>query len=87
MHRRPTSKDAAATKAAGFSSRYSYISFRIHLGTEHQCEYLAGKDCDGRRRVIFDRDNFKCVDCGRSVNIFTGHLAHGGNTKVTFSLR
>ena len=84
MHRNPHKKDVEATKAAGFFSRYSYVSHRIHPGTNHQCEYLAGGDCENRRRVVFDRDGFKCVDCGQNVNIFTGQLDHiGGNTKVT----
>lgn len=83
MHLRPHKIDLEATKAAGFASRYSYISHRIHTGTEHQCEYLAGQDCEPRRLQVFSRDEFKCVDCGKEITWESGHLAHGGNTKVS----
>jgi hypothetical protein len=83
MHKRPHKKDVAATKARKFHSRYSYVSLRIHEGSDHPCEYLAGEDCESRRLQVFSRDQFKCVDCGTSVGWYTGHLAHGGNTKVS----
>lgn len=88
MHRNPHRRDAMATKAAGFASRYSYVSHRIHPGTNHQCVYLAGfEDCGSRRAEVFTRDRWKCVDCGCYVQSWGGngrvaHLAHGGHTKV-----
>ena len=84
MHRNPVRKDIEATKAAGFLSRYSYVSFRVHPRSDHCCVYLAGDDCEIERRRVFDRDGYRCVDCGVGINIFTGELDHiGGNTKVT----
>ena len=81
MHKRPIRKDAAATRAAGYWSRYSYVSLRVHPGTTHQCEYLSGADCSDRRRVVFDRDHWRCVDCGSESALELDHM--GGNTKVT----
>lgn len=89
MHKRQFRPDKAATKARHFESRYSYVSTRIHPGTENQqCEYLAGDDCEPRRREVFERDDYKCVDCGAPVPWdgsleIRGHLAHGGNTKIS----
>ena len=84
MHQRPHKLDKEATKAKHYESRYSYVSLRIHPSTQHQCEYLAGLTDIGRRRMqVFQRDEFKCVDCGKQVEWSTGHLAHGGNTKVS----
>jgi hypothetical protein len=82
MHRRPHKKDREATKAARFLSRYSYVSQRIHPGTEKQCIYLAGRDCEFQRVIVLTRDNFICVDCGQKLDWETAHLAHGGHTKV-----
>jgi hypothetical protein len=65
------------------------VSTRIHPGTEsQQCEYLAGADCEARRLEIFERDESKCVDCGKELPWdgpleIRGHLAHGGNTKIS----
>ena len=91
MHRNPHKLDKEATKAAGFHSRYSYVSRRIHEGTNHPCVYLAGlEDCGKRRGEVFDRDRYLCVDCKRVV--MTGvpgwlpeaaNLAHGGHTKIS----
>jgi hypothetical protein len=89
MHKRQFRPDKAATKARRFKSRYSYVSTRIHPGTEsQQCEYLAGDDCEIRRLEVFERDEFKCVGCGVEVPWDgpiekRGHLAHGGNTKIS----
>lgn len=88
MHKRPHKKDKDATKAAKFESRYSYVSLRIHPGTTHPCVYLAGDDCGPAREAIFERDGYKCQVCGKSVPLdgfvtVRGHLAHGGNTKIS----
>lgn len=90
MHRRPHKKDEAATKAAYFLSRYSYVSHRIHPNSKppHQCVYLAGDDCGVVRAAIFDASDSKCQDCGKVMPLdgdltVRGHLAHGGNTKVS----
>jgi hypothetical protein len=84
MHRTKHKPDIEATKARHFDSRYSYVSRRVHPGTEHSCEYLAGlKDIGARRREVFTRDGFVCVVCGIPITWESGHMAHGGNTKIT----
>jgi hypothetical protein len=83
MHTHPFRKDAAATKAAGFASRFSYVSFRIHPESDppHQCVYLAGLEDIGKRRAeVFKRDGNRCVLCASRINL---QLRHGGNTKVS----
>lgn len=86
MHKRQFRPDKAATKAAKFHSRYSYISQRLHPNSDppHQCQYLAGlEDIGVVRAEVFERDGYKCVDCGTPITWRTGHLAHGGNTKIS----
>ena len=84
MHRNQFRPDKEATKARHFESRYSYVSRRIHPETEHGCEYLAGlKDIGARRLEVFERDAYTCVDCGTRVSWNSGHMAHGGNTKIS----
>lgn len=81
MHRRPHKLDAQATAARHFASRYSYVSRRIHPGTDHACEYLAGLDDTGKRRTeVFERDGNECVICGSKRELT---LRHGGNTKIS----
>ena len=85
MHNRPIRPDPIATKAAKFLSCYSYVSFRIHPGTEEsvfpqQCVYLAGADVGMRREEVFERDGNRCMECGTTANL---QMAHGGNTKVS----
>lgn len=82
MHRTPHKLDKEATKAAGFHSRYSYVSRRIHEGTNHGCVYLAGlEDCGARRADVFERDGYKCVDCRKTGMPL--QLAHDGHTKIS----
>ena len=79
-------RDKQATEAAGFVDRDSYISHRVHPGTDHQCQYLKGDDVEQIRRKIFDRDRHRCqlklVCTGVRVlpfegDIYTrGHLEH-----------
>jgi hypothetical protein len=86
VHKTPHKLDAEATKAKNYHSRYSYVSRRIHFGTDHQCEYLAGLvDCGERRDMIFERDGGRCVDCGKKLHkdCWDTHLAHGGHTKIS----
>jgi hypothetical protein len=84
LHKNPFRRDAEATKAMHFASKYSYVSRRIHPGSDHPCVYLAGlEDIEKRRLIIFTRDKFSCVDCGAKVSWDTGHLAHGGHTKIS----
>jgi hypothetical protein len=86
MYTRQFRPDKSATKAAKFKSRYSYISFRIHPNSDppQQCRYLAGLDDIGAARLeVFERDEYTCVDCGVKVGWNNGHLAHGGNTKIS----
>lgn len=77
--------DKEATKARHFSSGYSYVSFRVHPGTDHGCQYLCGMEDMGKVRTdVFDRDGHKCVDCGtRGEYANPLHLAHKGNTKIS----
>jgi hypothetical protein len=84
MHRSPHKLDAEATALRNFASKYSYVSRRIHPGTDHQCEYLAGlEDVGKRRREVFERDEWRCVGCAAPITWETGHMAHGGNTKIS----
>jgi hypothetical protein len=84
MHRNQFRPDKEATKARHFDSRYSYVSRRIHPETTHSCEYLAGlKDTGARRLEVFTRDGFMCVTCGIAITWASGHMAHGGNTKIS----
>jgi hypothetical protein len=84
VHKSPHKLDSLATKARNYHSRYSYVSRRVHPGTDHACEYLCGLvDVGERRQLIFERDKFRCVDCGKEVSWTGGHLAHKGNTKIS----
>lgn len=83
MHKRPFRIDEEATKARNFASKFSYVSKRIHPDSDHQCEYLAGLDVARRRKQVFERDEYRCWDCGAHVTWGQGHMAHGGNTKVS----
>ncbi len=92
MHRCKHKINLAATEIfrsnGSFKSRYSYVSLRIHPGGNTHCVYLAGADCEPARRRVFERDDYKCVDCHKPVPFdgpltIRGHLDHGGTTKVT----
>jgi hypothetical protein len=94
MHKRPFRIDKEATGAAGFASRFSYVSRRTHPGSDppHPCVYLAGlEDIGKRRHEVFVRDGFRCVVCNGLVDVNlpawhpdAAHLAHlGGHTKVS----
>jgi hypothetical protein len=86
MHKNPYRRDAEATKAMHFQSRYSYVSTRIHPDSDppHPCVYLAGLEDIGKRRLeVFTRDKFLCVDCSKKVSWDTGQLAHSGRTKIS----
>lgn len=77
MHRRPHRIDREATKARKFLSRYSYVSFRIHPGTNHPCVYLAGEDCmDWKARVFFLAHQRKCAMCGDITFWHQGEADH-----------
>jgi hypothetical protein len=93
VHRRQFKPDKELTRAMGFASRGSYMSFRVHPGSDipHQCVYLAGlEDIGARRQQVFERDKFRCVDCGKQIDESlpsyhpdSGHLAHAGHTKIS----
>jgi hypothetical protein len=85
MHVRQHRPDHETTKAMSFASKYSYVSHRIHPGTEHGCQYLAGfEDIGKRRQEVFERDGFLCVDCGfPATHDDPLELAHSGNTKIS----
>lgn len=83
MHKRPHRIDEEATKARHFVSKFSYVSRRIHTDSDHQCEYLAGlEDVGKRRREVFERDEWRCVNCAKKITWETGHMHHSGNTKI-----
>jgi hypothetical protein len=84
MHKTPHKIDKEATREARFYSKHSYVSMKLHHGTDHQCVYLAGlEDIGARRHEVFMRDDFRCVACGARVDWHTGDLSHKGNTKVS----
>jgi len=79
VHRRQYRRDDAATKAAAFlCPRYSYISRRIHPGSDppHQCQYLAGDDVGVMRERIFKREEGRCWNCGAYYGLNYGELRH-----------
>ena len=82
MHRRPHRKDSEATKARNFLSRYSYVSFRIHPGTNHPCVYLAGRDCNGWKIHVYlnsgpiARYLARCAECGEITGWNVGEADH-----------
>lgn len=85
MHRRQHKPNKEATKAMVYASKYSYVSFRIHPGTDHGCEYLAGfEDIGKRREEVFARDGHVCVhDEQPGTYDDPLEMAHGGNTKIS----
>ena len=86
MHKNKIHRDAQATRQSRrekrFFGRHSYISTRIHPGTDHQCVYLAGAvDCDVARIRALVRANGRCEMCGRwDSRLEVDHIAH--KTKV-----
>jgi len=85
-------RDEELTRMMGFTDKRSYVhASRVHPGTSHRCQYLAGDDVAQIRRVIYDRDNHRCqlrlVCTGVQPLPFEGsiyeraHLEHekGGN--------
>jgi 5-methylcytosine-specific restriction endonuclease McrA len=77
VHKRATHKDAAATKARHFLSRYSYVSTRIHPETDHQCCYLAGQDCGIAVDSVLFGANGRCEECGKwTSRLEVHHIQH-----------
>ena len=70
------SRDYEATRARRFLSRNSYVSFRVHPGTKHCCQYLKGKDVEPMRLHIFERDKGKCGVCGAYYGWAFGEMDH-----------
>lgn len=78
-HKRQSHKDVAATKAAGFLSRGSYVStiVRSHFGgPEHQCLYLAGADAMKAKDGLYARDRGCCAGCQRQYHVSLLDLNH-----------
>lgn len=51
-----------------------------------------GKDMAQLRQEVFERDKFRCCDCGKLVSWDSGHLAHiksrgAGGSDVELNLR
>jgi hypothetical protein len=70
-----------ATAAQGFLNTGSYVSFRLHPGTDHPCQFLKGKDVEVIRLAVFEREKGRCWNCGAYYGWNYGHLRHlaGGN--------
>jgi 5-methylcytosine-specific restriction endonuclease McrA len=81
MHKRKTHEDVERTKASRrskvFLSRFSYWSTRIHPGTDHQCIYLAGVDCEPAYRSAIMEAKGRCQLCGTwTLNLEVDHIEH-----------
>lgn len=57
---RPGKRDPAATKARSFLDHRSFVTLDGH-------DRLYGGDLAVRRRECFERDAWKCVDCGYRI--------------------
>jgi len=69
-------RDKAATQMAGFLDKRSYISFRIHPGTQHACIFLKGKDVEVMRRLVFQREQGHCQVCRAYYGWNYGEMDH-----------
>jgi 5-methylcytosine-specific restriction endonuclease McrA len=86
VHRRPTRKDHDATRwyreCGLWKSRHSYVSLRVHPGTDNYCIYLAGADCTPARNEALARAKGRCENCGMWTNrLELHHIEH--KTKVS----
>jgi hypothetical protein len=53
--------DTQATAERNFQDERSYVAGeRMHPGTEHPCQYLAGDDVGPFREAIYKRDGGRC---------------------------
>ncbi len=73
---RTFSKNPEATALANFTDKRSYVSFRIHPGSRHPCQFLKGDDVEQIRRLIFEREKGRCWKCGAYYGWEYGHLRH-----------
>lgn len=83
MHKNKTHEDVAVTKflwkQGVFRSRHSYVSTRIHPGTEQQCRYLAGIDCESWRTQIIELSGGYCARCQKQFDkavLEADHILH-----------
>lgn len=63
-------KDREATKAAKFKDRRSWVG----SNSEGRYVRLFGKDMVALRNLVFERDRFRCVDCGPDYRFGIQHL-------------
>lgn len=70
-----TMKDRDATRAAKFKDRRSKI---LNNGRRH----LFGKDMEELRLQTFERDNWRCTECGSGEWIHMHHIVPRGERGV-----
>jgi len=69
-------RDKQATELRGFLDPRSYVSHRIHPGTEHPCEFLYGRDVGVARLEVFAREKGRCWSCLTECNWDIGEMHH-----------
>lgn len=58
------------------AKRRSYVSQKLHPGTDHHCCFLRGKDRSNRRAELFKRVKGICINCKRYRDEEHGDMSH-----------